>query len=72
MGEPETTSVYATGLTTNFGINFYPNGPNPQWVYVGNTGSVVRFPYKNGDLKASGPPETIDFGYPAARQSVDA
>jgi len=58
-GKVETTSVYATGLTTNFGINFYPAGPNPQWVYVGNTGSVVRFPYKNGDLKASGPPQTI-------------
>jgi glucose/arabinose dehydrogenase len=58
-GKPETTSVYATGLTTDFGINFYPNGPNPQWVYVGNTGSVVRFPYKNGDLKASGPPEVL-------------
>jgi glucose/arabinose dehydrogenase len=58
-GKPETTSLYATGLTTNFGINFYPNGPNPQWVYVGNTGNVVRFPYKNGDLKASGPAETI-------------
>ena len=58
-GKPETTSVYATGLNTNFGINFYPNGPNPQWVYVGNTGNVVRFPYKNGDLKASGPAETI-------------
>ncbi len=58
-GKPETVSVYATGLNTNFGINFYPNGPNPQWVYVGNTGNVVRFPYKNGDLKASGPAETI-------------
>ena len=58
-GKPETTSVYATGLTINFGINFYPNGPNPQWVYVGNTGSVVRFPYKNGDLKVSGPAETL-------------
>jgi glucose/arabinose dehydrogenase len=58
-GKPETTSVYATGLTTNFGINFYPLGANPQWVYVGNTGSVVRFPYKNGDLKASGPSEML-------------
>ncbi len=58
-GKVETTSVYATGLNTNFGINFYPNGPNPQWVYVGNTGSVVRFPYKNGDLKATGPAETL-------------
>jgi glucose/arabinose dehydrogenase len=58
-GKPEQVSVFAGGLTRPFGINFYPPGPNPQWVYVGNTGSVVRFPYKNGDLKASGPAETL-------------
>src|SRR5579863_6432147 len=52
-------SVFATGLTVPFGINFYPVGNNPQWVYIGNTGSVVRFPYKNGDLKATGMPETL-------------
>lgn len=57
-GKPE-ISVFATGLTVPFGINFYPVGNNPQWVYIGNTGSVVRFPYKNGDLKASGMPETL-------------
>ena len=34
-------------------------GPNPKFVYVGNTGSVVRFPYQNGDLHARGPAETI-------------
>jgi glucose/arabinose dehydrogenase len=28
-------------------------------VYAGNTTSVVRFPYKNGDVKASGPAQTI-------------
>ena len=71
-GKPETTSVYATGLTTNFGINFYPNGANPQWVYVGNTGSVVRFPYKNGDLKASGPAETLISDLPPRGNHVDA
>ena len=27
--------------------------------YVGNTASVVRFPYKIGDMKASGPPQTL-------------
>ena len=27
-----------------FGINFYPPGPNPQWVYVTNTSTLVRFP----------------------------
>src|SRR5579871_2906015 len=58
-GKPEQMSVFASGLKRPYGINFYPPGPNPQWVYVGNTGSVVRFPYKNGDLKAGGPPETL-------------
>jgi glucose/arabinose dehydrogenase/mono/diheme cytochrome c family protein len=52
-GKPELTSVFASGLNKPFGIAFYPAGPNPQWVYIGNTDSVVRFPYKNGDLKAS-------------------
>jgi len=57
-GTPE-ISVFATGLQRPFGISFYPIGNNPQWVYVGNTGSVVRFPYKVGDLKATGAPETL-------------
>lgn len=58
-GKPEKAEVFATGLVGPFGINFYPPGPNPQWVYVGNTGSVVRFPYQNGDTKARGPAEHI-------------
>ena len=29
------------------------------WVYVGNTDSVVRFPYRNGDLQARGAAEEI-------------
>ena len=57
--KPETTSVFASGLDQPFGIAFYPAGPNPEWVYVGNTNAVVRFPYRNGDLKASGPPQHL-------------
>lgn len=57
--KPEQTSTFATGLRSPFGIAFYPPGPNPQWVYIGNTNSVVRLPYKNGDLKATGPAEII-------------
>ena len=34
-------------------------GPEPQYIYVGNTDSVVRLPYKNGDLKATGEPQKI-------------
>jgi glucose/arabinose dehydrogenase len=58
-GKPQQVSTYATKLTQPFGIAFYPRGPNPQFIYVGNTNSVVRFPYKNGDLEATGPAETI-------------
>jgi glucose/arabinose dehydrogenase len=39
-------------------------GADPQWIYVGNTDSVVRFPYRNGDLKVRGAPETVVSGLP--------
>ena len=55
----ERSEVFASGLDSPFGIAFYPPGPSPQFVYVANTNSIVRFPYKNGDLTASGPSETI-------------
>jgi glucose/arabinose dehydrogenase len=52
-------AIFASGLNRPFGIAFFPNGDNPQWVYVANTDSVIRFSYRNGDLKASGKPETV-------------
>ena len=58
-GTAETTSVFADGLRQPFGIAFYPAGPNPKYVYVANTDSVVRFPYTSGDLKAAAPSEEV-------------
>jgi glucose/arabinose dehydrogenase/cytochrome c5 len=58
-GKPEITSIFAEGLHAPFGIAFYPKGPNPQWIYIGDIDAVVRIPYHNGDLKASGPPEHL-------------
>jgi len=58
-GKPEVNRVFARGLRQPFGVAFYPPGPNPQWLYIGNTDSVVRFPYKNGDLEASGAEQMI-------------
>ncbi len=55
----EQTSVFADGLKDPYGIAFYPPGPNPTWVYVAMQGKVVRYPYKAGDLKATGPAQTI-------------
>jgi glucose/arabinose dehydrogenase len=59
-GKPEQAQVFAAGLNTPFGIAFYPPGPNPAWVYVANMDSVVRFPYRNGDLSSRGPLQKID------------
>jgi len=58
-GEPKEVSTFADNLSQPFGIAFYPPGPDPKWVYIGNTDSVVRFPYKNGDMKATGPPQKL-------------
>lgn len=52
-------SVFATGLHQPFGIAFYPVGPTPSYIYIGDTDGIVRFPYKSGDLKASGPSENL-------------
>jgi glucose/arabinose dehydrogenase len=57
--QPSENAIYAEGLNGPFGIAFYPAGPNPQWLYIANNNSVVRFAYQNGDLKARGEPETI-------------
>ena len=58
-GKAKTDVIFASGLMQPYGIAFYPPGPDPQYVYVGDTDSVVRFPYRNGDLKARGPAEPI-------------
>lgn len=39
-------------------------------LYVGNTDSVVRFPYDSGDTKSSGDAETIVNDIPSGRESV--
>jgi glucose/arabinose dehydrogenase len=56
---PTVNQVFVAGLNQPFGVAFYPSGPNPQYLYVANTDSLVRFPYHNGDLTATGPSETL-------------
>jgi len=63
-GKPERHEVFATGLKQNFGIAFYPLGKNPEWIYLANTDSVIRYHYHQGDLKATGTPETLISGIP--------
>jgi glucose/arabinose dehydrogenase len=68
-GKPEVNEVFATGLSRPFGIAFYPLGLEPRFLYVGNTGSVVRFPYRNGDVRATGP-AVIVANIPTGREQV--
>jgi glucose/arabinose dehydrogenase len=58
-GKPEQSAIFASGLKHPYGLAFYPPGPDPQWLYVGDTNEVIRFAYHNGDLKTSGAPEHI-------------
>ena len=56
---PTENQIFAEHLDQPFGISFYPPGDHPKWIYVANNNSVVRFEYKDGDLKASVAPEVI-------------
>jgi glucose/arabinose dehydrogenase len=57
--EPAQSEIFAQGLQRPYGIAFYPSGQDPRFAYVATPDSVVRFPYRNGEMKASGPAETI-------------
>jgi glucose/arabinose dehydrogenase len=56
---PSQNEVFAEKLDRPFGLAFYPPGKNPEWIYVANNNSVVRLPYHNGDLKATGEAQVI-------------
>jgi glucose/arabinose dehydrogenase/cytochrome c2 len=56
---PAENEIFAENLDRPFGIAFYPAGDNPQWVYVANNNSLVRFAYHSGDLKAGGDAQVV-------------
>jgi glucose/arabinose dehydrogenase len=59
-GKPDLTEIFVErDLNKPFGLAFYPLGDDPQFLYVANTDGVIRFPYRNGDLKARGPTEKL-------------
>jgi glucose/arabinose dehydrogenase len=64
-GKPDVTEIFAErDLNKPFGMAFYPPGNDPQFLYVVNTDGVIRFPYRNGDLKARGPAEKLGAHLP--------
>lgn len=69
QAKPKARAVFASGLDGPHGLAFYPPG-KPQWLYVGTADSVVRFPYHAGDMKASGPAQTIVGHLPTGGHSA--
>lgn len=70
-GKAESRSVYVEDLQRPFGLLFYPTGSDaPTHVYIANTDSVVRFPYRAGDSKVSGPVEPLITNIPSGNESV--
>ncbi len=66
-GKAKSITKYAAGLSNPFAITFYPAN-KPKYVYIASTFTVVRFPYREGDLVASGKPETIIGDLPGYAQ----
>ncbi|MDX1932884.1 MAG: PQQ-dependent sugar dehydrogenase [Capsulimonadales bacterium] len=60
-GRPLLTRTFlAGGLNQPFGLRFYPAGSaHPTHLYIANTDSVVRIPYRNGDTEARRAPEVV-------------
>lgn len=57
-GRADQRFVFAEKLNYPFGIAFHAvQGKN--YLYVANTGSVVRFPYADGQTNAAGKPDTV-------------
>jgi glucose/arabinose dehydrogenase/cytochrome c2 len=51
--------VYLQGLRQPFGLAFYPNAQNPQWLYVAETHRVTRYAYQVGDVKPRGETQVV-------------
>jgi glucose/arabinose dehydrogenase/cytochrome c2 len=69
----EQNEIYVSGLKLPYGMVWYPNAQNPQWLYVAENHRIVRFLYRPGDLKARMAAEVViaKFGpeAPAAGES---
>lgn len=64
-GRAERRERFATGLDRPFGLAFHDG-----YLYVGNNGAVVRFPYRPGQRSADGPPEHV-VELPSSSDAID-
>ena len=55
----DSRKVFARGLNQPFGLAFYPDAQQPQWLYVAESNRVIRYPYKTGDVEPRGAAQII-------------
>jgi glucose/arabinose dehydrogenase len=58
--------VFAENLEKPYGMVFYPQA-DPRYIYIAAANQVVRYPYRNGAVKAAGPAEVIVGDIPTKR-----
>ena len=63
---PATPEVFADNLERPYGIVFHPPSA-PKHVYVGAANQVVRYPYRSGARKPTGPAKVIIANIPTSR-----
>jgi glucose/arabinose dehydrogenase len=63
---PSKPEIFAENLDRPYGIVFHPPA-DPQYVYVAAANQVVRYPYRVGSTKATGPAEVIVGNIPTER-----
>ncbi len=57
-GKADFETVFVDNLNQPFGLAFYPP-KDPQYIYIANTNSVIRFPYHPGDIHPQSKGETL-------------
>lgn len=59
-------TFFTTGLNSPYGMAFYPSAVSPQFLYVANTSTLLRYPYTPGDTIASAAPTTLATDLPSS------
>ncbi|MES2535899.1 MAG: PQQ-dependent sugar dehydrogenase [Pseudomonadota bacterium] len=65
-GTPAKPEVFAENLERPYGISFVPPA-DPRYVYVAAANQVVRYPYRSGEVIATGPAEVVIANIPTKR-----
>ena len=67
---PRKPEIFATGLSSVFGLALGPSADTPQFLYVATPTGVARFAYRPGDARAAGAPEWLVRNLPGGGHAM--